>query len=261
MKRWGFTLREKGAFVVGFVMAAVLLAASGQASEILQKQIDVAYVPLKYSFDGVEKSPPADQQGFIHNSRTFVSLRFAAESLGRTVDYDPQTYTVYVGRRPGTVPDIWKEYKVDGPAPVGLEYYPKGLLHTGREEINETLLVVASTDPETANIESTEETRAIWFFDTADKYKKMSFQVVIPSEYLGQENRKIARLLVMDDLNRYRYSSEVITSKAAPVVTYEAPIDGAQRVRLFVIMYAKAGIERNLRVQSVLGLRDLQFHP
>lgn len=93
-----------------------------------------------------------------------------------------------------------------------MEYYPKGLLHTGRQEIHETLLVVASADPVTANMESTEEPRAIWLFNTEDKYKKMTFQVVIPNDYLGQEIRKIGRIVVMDEMHRQRLNRDIISS-------------------------------------------------
>ncbi len=63
--------------------------------------IGVYFRELKYMFDGVEKQPAAEQQGFIYNDTTYVPLRFVAETLGKEVGFDNDTGTVWIGKNYG----------------------------------------------------------------------------------------------------------------------------------------------------------------
>lgn len=63
--------------------------------------IGVYFRELKYAFDGVEKQPPAEQQGFIYNDTTYVPLRFIAESLGKEVNFDNDTGSIWIGKNYG----------------------------------------------------------------------------------------------------------------------------------------------------------------
>ncbi|PZE20466.1 copper amine oxidase N-terminal domain-containing protein [Paenibacillus xerothermodurans] len=58
--------------------------------------IDVYFEKMIYQFGDVVKEPAADQQGFIYDDKLFVSMRFIAESLGLTIAWDPETYTVSI---------------------------------------------------------------------------------------------------------------------------------------------------------------------
>lgn len=60
------------------------------------KDIRVAEVDLTYLFFGEEKFLDVEDgmTAFIIEGRTFVPLRFMAESLGQTIDYDSKTYTI-----------------------------------------------------------------------------------------------------------------------------------------------------------------------
>jgi foldase protein PrsA len=63
--------------------------------------IGVYFRELKYMFDGVEKQPAAEQQGFIYNDTTYVPLRFVAETLGKEVGFDNDTGTIWIGKNYG----------------------------------------------------------------------------------------------------------------------------------------------------------------
>lgn len=64
------------------------------------KTIEVAYLPLKYYFDGIQKEPPEGQSGFIYNGTTYVPLRFVSETLGKDVGWDGKNYSIYIGEQP-----------------------------------------------------------------------------------------------------------------------------------------------------------------
>lgn len=82
---------------VGIVLT-LLLVGSISYADSLTRQIEVTVLPLRYVFDGQEKSPPADQQGFVYNGRTYVPLRFVAESLGKDVAWDGANNLVTIGK-------------------------------------------------------------------------------------------------------------------------------------------------------------------
>lgn len=81
--------------ILGFIIGAVFFGGIVLAASSL----DVEILPLKYFFDGVQKTPPSDQNGFIYNGRTYLPLRFIAESLGKEVAWDERTLSIYVGKK------------------------------------------------------------------------------------------------------------------------------------------------------------------
>lgn len=84
--------------VLGLSLGALLTGSVAYASGT---QIEVFFRDLKFKFDGIEKAPTADQggPGFIHNGTTYVPLRFVSEALGKEVNFDEDTGTVWVGKR------------------------------------------------------------------------------------------------------------------------------------------------------------------
>lgn len=68
--------------------------------------IDVQFLPLKFFVNSQEKRTLPGQQGFIYNGRTYVPLRFLAESLGCSVDWDRVTSSVYMTITPDDIPNI-----------------------------------------------------------------------------------------------------------------------------------------------------------
>jgi len=80
-----------GVIVGGLLMSGVVFAAN--------QTIQVNFMDLKYFFDGVQKSPPKEQQGFVYKGTTYVPLRFVGESLGKQVGWDGKTQSIYIGKQ------------------------------------------------------------------------------------------------------------------------------------------------------------------
>ncbi|HEX9059672.1 MAG TPA: stalk domain-containing protein [Clostridia bacterium] len=87
--------RFKG-FISGVIASSLLLT----GITVFANSIDVETVSLKYFFDGVEKAPPSDQQGFIYKGRTYVPLRFISEALDKNVSWEGKTSSIYIGKQP-----------------------------------------------------------------------------------------------------------------------------------------------------------------
>lgn len=62
--------------------------------------IEVFFRPLHYIFDGEAKAP-SDGAGFIYNGSTYVPLRFVSEALGKEVNFDNDTGTIWIGKHYG----------------------------------------------------------------------------------------------------------------------------------------------------------------
>lgn len=62
----------------------------------IESSISVYYTPLNYVFDGTQLAPPEGQRGFVYADRTYVPLRFIANALNKSVNWDNATATVTV---------------------------------------------------------------------------------------------------------------------------------------------------------------------
>ncbi|MFB9324307.1 stalk domain-containing protein, partial [Cryptosporangium minutisporangium] len=87
-------------FIAGTLVGATLFGGTA-AIAANSTSLDVVLRPIKYFFDGVQKSTPAGQDGFIYKGTTYVPLRFVSESLGEEVKWDGKTGSIYVGEQPG----------------------------------------------------------------------------------------------------------------------------------------------------------------
>jgi branched-chain amino acid transport system substrate-binding protein len=88
-----------------FILLLLLLASPGFADPI-KKHIEVTYNNIQLFIDGT-KITPKDVNGkivepFIHNGTTYLPVRAVGEALGKTVDWDGATQTVYIGDMPVT---------------------------------------------------------------------------------------------------------------------------------------------------------------
>ena len=68
---------------------ALCISVFAQNAEIIIEKL-----PLKYIFNGVEKTPVEGEEGFIYNDRTYVPIRFVSESLGKEVLWNEKNYTI-----------------------------------------------------------------------------------------------------------------------------------------------------------------------
>lgn len=78
------------------------------ATGIVRRKIDVVYNNIKLVVDGKPVAFGKDSAGkqiepFIHNGTTYLPVRAVGEALGKKVDWDGKTQTVYVGEKPGEV--------------------------------------------------------------------------------------------------------------------------------------------------------------
>ncbi|MBE1446081.1 NPCBM/NEW2 domain-containing protein [Paenibacillus sp. OAS669] len=83
----------------GFLIGAVCFSGITYAA-VGGTQIEVYFNSLKYKIDGIEKKP-SEGQGFIYDGTTYVPLRFIGEALGKNVEYEGGTGTIWVGKKEG----------------------------------------------------------------------------------------------------------------------------------------------------------------
>lgn len=98
--------RAKG-MIVGIVITLILVSTAGVfASGQVNKNIKVLYNNIKLVIDGKpvafgKDSVGKDIEPFIHNGTTYLPVRAVGEALGKNVDWDGATQTVYLGEKPG----------------------------------------------------------------------------------------------------------------------------------------------------------------
>jgi foldase protein PrsA len=83
--------------VLGLTIGVMLTGSIAYANG---SQIEVYFKNIKYMFDGYEKNPTPEQgQSFIYNGTTYVPLRYVSETLGKEVQWDGDTETIWVGKK------------------------------------------------------------------------------------------------------------------------------------------------------------------
>ncbi|WNR43503.1 copper amine oxidase N-terminal domain-containing protein [Paenibacillus roseipurpureus] len=63
-------------------------------SKLTPSHLHVYKEKVSYVFDGVSKSPSDDLPGYIVDGSLYVPIRFFSESVGKTIEWNPETYTV-----------------------------------------------------------------------------------------------------------------------------------------------------------------------
>jgi hypothetical protein len=63
-------------------------------SKLAPSNLKVYKEKINYVFDGVKKSPSDELPGYIVDGSLFVPIRFFSESVGKTINWDSETYTV-----------------------------------------------------------------------------------------------------------------------------------------------------------------------
>lgn len=63
-------------------------------ANLVSSKLNVYKEKIAYVFDGVSKSPSEDLPGYIVDGSLYVPMRFFSESIGKTINWDPKTFTV-----------------------------------------------------------------------------------------------------------------------------------------------------------------------
>ncbi|CAN7342270.1 copper amine oxidase N-terminal domain-containing protein [Paenibacillus sp. LjRoot56] len=93
-------------------------------SKLAPSNLKVYKEKINYVFDGVKKSPSDELPGYIVDGSLFVPIRFFSESVGKTINWDSETYTVSAvtkeEKKPEVkLPEVKPETKPVTPGPVG----------------------------------------------------------------------------------------------------------------------------------------------
>ncbi len=97
--------RELRGFIFGVVLTSVLVSTVGVfASERVTEKIEVFYNNIKLVVDGKPVKFGKDTAGkqiepLIYEGTTYLPVRAVGEALGKVVDWDGKTQTVYLGKR------------------------------------------------------------------------------------------------------------------------------------------------------------------
>jgi hypothetical protein len=68
------------------------------AGEAAAAEMEVYFAEFQYQFDGIAKTPQSGQPGIVIDDTLYVPIRFFSESLGVTVGWTQETYTVSLTR-------------------------------------------------------------------------------------------------------------------------------------------------------------------
>lgn len=116
---------------------SLALALAVPTMAALSKKTIEVYTGASIYIDGVELNP-TDVNGnpvetFVYNGTTYVPLRAVSQSLGKAVNYDGATQSVYIGTAPGV-----KQYLPSILAPYQSEHYntPTTISMAGKKYAN-----------------------------------------------------------------------------------------------------------------------------
>lgn len=98
------------AFFLGVFVTAAIFTLTPSALAMAKKMIEVS-TGVRIYIDDVELRP-TDANGnpvevFIYNGTTYLPARAISESLGKPVQWDGKTQSVYIGRHTGMEPAVW----------------------------------------------------------------------------------------------------------------------------------------------------------
>ena len=108
-------LKKTKGFITGFICCIMIFAVAGTvfaSSNTINASI--TFKDIKLVVDGVLFTPK-DVDGnvvepFIYNGSTYLPVRAVGEALGKAVDWDGETSTVYIGDKPGAPEATQKKY-------------------------------------------------------------------------------------------------------------------------------------------------------
>lgn len=93
MKR--FLLATKNLLI--FVSGAIAATSISVAAQQIEKTINVSYRDIKIYADGNLVKTSAENEAFIYNGTTYLPVRAVSEALGKPINWDGNTSSVYIG--------------------------------------------------------------------------------------------------------------------------------------------------------------------
>ena len=247
-------------FAAGFVAAALLFGGAVAGAAAVGQQITVYFRPLRYVLDGVERSPKKGEEGFIYEGRVYVPLRFLAEALGRPVEWENETGTVYVGALPGELPEVWANLTTQADGSFSVRYFKERVLSLQGAEMPEAVLVSLVAPGGNAE-EKRGVTGQVWTdYDLPPGVTRMTGRLFVPMHCFGQEGeRRVGRMVVLNELNRVIYTSPDLTTKS-DAVPFEIPLEGVQRVRIAITLHPYEGKALgDSLMMAQMGISQLEF--
>nr|QGT51083.1 hypothetical protein Firmicute1046_1590 [uncultured Firmicutes bacterium] len=119
--------KTKG-FLAGVISATLIAGTVAVFASPVETAINVVYDNYRIIIDGADKSnAPDDSKPFVYNGRTFVPLRYIAESMGKKVLWDGDTSTIYINDEGNSREDVYF-------ATQGYESADKGIYLDGEEK-------------------------------------------------------------------------------------------------------------------------------
>jgi hypothetical protein len=89
-------MKRKMKLMLTLLFTLVLSMAGTATASQSPVSVDVYFVPMHFTFDGKEYAPPEGQRSFIYEGSSYVPLRFVSYSLGKSVQWNSDTYTVTI---------------------------------------------------------------------------------------------------------------------------------------------------------------------
>lgn len=221
---------------IGSILGAILFSGVGYAATTLTS-INVAFMPLKYFFDGVEKPGPSDQQGFIYNGTTYVPLRYMAETLNKKVGWEGKTSSIYIGKQQEGTITYLEELKAHTVGPGGYS----GIYKRDNWETNMGDKYVHAFD--TGNGYSEYLINA--------EYSKFEAYLAPGNYYAGKTKvYNIGQIIIYGD-DKIIYKSPTISSDATSPLKIDVDVTGVLKLKVeSVVDYSS---------QNLFGLLDAKF--
>jgi hypothetical protein len=99
--------------ILTLMLTLVMSMATTAAASQSPTSVDVYFVPVHFTFDGKEYAPPEGQRSFIYEGSSYVPLRFVSYSLGKSVQWNSDTYTVTIAEPSSSELISISEYKLN----------------------------------------------------------------------------------------------------------------------------------------------------
>jgi len=104
--------KRAGMSLVAFVLLFAVISGTALGGEsYINKKVTAVYRGIKIVVDGRRLQAPVEPFILKNNNVAMVPLRTVAEAVGKPVDWDPATSTIYIGRKgKSSVPDKPSRY-------------------------------------------------------------------------------------------------------------------------------------------------------